>query len=935
MPFRPDLLPLQTVPEPLEPLDVILPSGLRLVIDEADGPPVVGISSAWDAGSRSAQTAGEAEIAARMLQMRDRGGLQAWEELDRLGCSVRQEATLDLATFDNVCPTAAFELALEHELGRLSDPLQGLDDDAFARAQRVVLLQQRRAAESPAGAAREAMLTAMLPADHAYLPVVTPASVEDVDFAGVKRFVEERYLPRRATLAISGDVDRAHVLRRIFETLPPQAIHPKLDSLTLEEVVLDGMTEAVPWPLGPDGEPIGVRKSDARTSWSKGEPPDPVSTDRVTVMAAVDRPHAIVAWALPGGFRSNDLAMRKLADLLDFYVFDELDRGLYSARCTVEPGLESSFLVCNLACNRGGSSDAAVGAMFRTLTRDWADTVGTEVMRTIRFDRLRATVSYHEDRADWSDVRKGRAATMARSAHLRGDWDGWGVDRAEVATFRGKGSRLLLEDYIKKGRAVVVQLEPMTDEERALSQSPLPPLASVGSARPAAEAASIAAASDTTWLDDLVVDTLDNGVRLIAGRTEAPIQATSLQFPLGDDPADRFRLNFYLDFQTEGYGRDWAGYQRIEEADGGLMFALSGPDGYFEQGLWRARDELESFRMFGELEGDRYVWAGFGPGRVASRWLAQTLSPGDPMTPDFDPLQINTLGKITPIQMNDYADMYLHPTNLTVVTFRQMKPEVTAERVAHYFEGWKGNQRKSVPPARAPAASPVAIETLGLFDDPTRASARVEVGCDLGAHDAGFYQTQALFEAASDRLFDGLPDSGLGLYAGGGVTRSANGQTRLILRADLRPEQVDEGISLLWGAMDRVALGAVSDGEASAAAFEVAASLPLRQQSPADRVAQLGWASNRSEDPLGFLRDAGEQLSRVDGARLAELSASCSTSRVTVVVGPAGNLREPLSNLDIAVEEVPWLDEAFRHAAKLDRAAYTQRKRQFDYKKPR
>lgn len=185
-----------------------LPSGLRVVIEQDLGSAVAGVVLTVDVGSVD-DPPGKHGMAHTLEHLAfrapDPGGRSMYARLVRLGAaSFNGETEIERTTYWAVGPRQTLDEMLAIVLGRLADPLAGMDDKLFAKESRVVAEEVHKR-EGASG--WEVMMPALLPPGHPHARAWAERdATPPLSLAEIRRFSEVFYRPERMTLVISGPV---------------------------------------------------------------------------------------------------------------------------------------------------------------------------------------------------------------------------------------------------------------------------------------------------------------------------------------------------------------------------------------------------------------------------------------------------------------------------------------------------------------------------------------------------------------------------------------------------------------------------------------------------------------------------------------------------------------------------------------------------------
>ena len=202
-----------------------LSNGLKLIVVERPGVPVVNLNLLVDAGYAADQgvAAGTARLTADMLDegTRTRSSLQLSEELQRLGATLGSGANLD----QSVVSLTALKENLDRSLALFADVVQNpaFPEADFQRrmAQQLASIQQERV--QPVGMALRVLPALFYGRGHAYGNPFsgsgTEASLRSITRDALMRFHQTWYRPNNATLVVVGATTLEEITPRLERLL--------------------------------------------------------------------------------------------------------------------------------------------------------------------------------------------------------------------------------------------------------------------------------------------------------------------------------------------------------------------------------------------------------------------------------------------------------------------------------------------------------------------------------------------------------------------------------------------------------------------------------------------------------------------------------------------------------------------------------------------
>jgi zinc protease len=245
--------------------DTTLPNGLRLVTDQAARVPLVSVVLAFSVGATQDPPGhgGLADLTLDLMAHRSKhvrdGELVA--QLDELATSWRYKCGSDFSYIAATIPPHALERVLWLFSDAMAFAADVMDQQQIDRT--VALRTNKRAQvdDVNAGLAFRLRHEAEFPEGHPYHHIWENADLTGIKVADVADFQKRHFVPRNATLAITGWVDRDAAVRLVtkyFASLPggtalrrPDAPEPRLTGETRIEVgaPLQSTSVSIAWPV--------------------------------------------------------------------------------------------------------------------------------------------------------------------------------------------------------------------------------------------------------------------------------------------------------------------------------------------------------------------------------------------------------------------------------------------------------------------------------------------------------------------------------------------------------------------------------------------------------------------------------------------------------------------------------------------------------------
>lgn len=207
-----------------------LPNGLNVILNEDRSDPIAAVAILYHVGSarESEGKTGFAHLFEHMMFQKSEnvGEDQLFKLIQEAGGDLNGGTGYDNTVYYEVIPKNALEMVLWLESDRLGYLENTVTKAAFANQQNVVQNEKRQSVDNaPYGHEDELILKTLYPKGHPYswdvigkMEDLTNATVDDV-----KAFHRKFYIPKNATLVISGDINKEDVkalIEKYFGEIP-------------------------------------------------------------------------------------------------------------------------------------------------------------------------------------------------------------------------------------------------------------------------------------------------------------------------------------------------------------------------------------------------------------------------------------------------------------------------------------------------------------------------------------------------------------------------------------------------------------------------------------------------------------------------------------------------------------------------------------------
>ncbi len=532
--------------------DFRMANGLRILVEEDHGSPLVGVFTCVGVGS-----AGDPEgreglahlVEHLMFRNKADGRNTMWDRIGASGIGTFNAFTnFDETLYYDVGSKDILDKMLQIEGGRLSSPLAGIDEAVFNVEREVVRNELRQRGETQVGPALPWLQELVFPKGSPWARPIggSHESLSAVTLADARAFVADKYKPSNMTMLIVGDVDLATIQQQLAMNLPSSLFQPTAAS--------------GPVPSRIPGE-------------AKAPPEPPAQTGLLKKRATVATPELYVAWSLPRGFGDDGVVQDFVrtaasASLQQAWLSDP---DIVSVGIEVVPGVEGSLMIARAVLRKAAHPEKSLAHLLDNVVLVWAgdaiEGVSSESMvsddRRFAFQRNAAVMGMTLEAENIA----ARGVERVLAAHFTGDPLVYGRRLKELAKVGPGQVAHFAEQYLKRERARAVLVEPLAAD--AKEQAP----AAVGLGGAVATENTTSAVgpsavlalgkSRTAGRNETVVrgsknradETWPNGLRVIVQRRHGlPVAVVEVAFPVGGASATPKGAAMLGDFLAEPHG---------------------------------------------------------------------------------------------------------------------------------------------------------------------------------------------------------------------------------------------------------------------------------------------------------------------------------------------------------------------------------------------
>jgi zinc protease len=857
----------------LPQVDLQLPSGLRVIIQEDHAVPLVTVAAIYGSGATADPRGAEglAHLVEHLTFRARDGGKSRIERLKRTGAvSFNASTGADTTTYHAVVHSDALEEALAVEISRLRQPLLDLTDDDLEVERRVVINEHHQR-QATAGTDARLVMAWMFPPEHPLAHLQGDASsLARLDLAQAREFVDRHYLPENCTLVISGDVQSARLAAELKDSpvaAPPASGRP------WSHRAPRAATAVVPSPvLRPD-------------SWVKSR-------------TAHGHRRMVISWSLPGVTAKNEAQL---------WLVEAVVGGLvarFDADVDVVQMADASILFVSVPLQAEEPVPEVRDLVLQVLTGGGINELSWKLVPRLR---RRASVNLMVRLSD----PLVSAQELMRHVAVTGRPDLQKDIIYELRLVGADAVAKLITSYVRAERAVTVLLEsdawqargtePVARdvEERVLARGAVEDLAGMGPE-------DVLRVAHAPGLGNQPRFELANGLEVVAvARKSEPLARIDLQLPGGsatDAPfADLAAATSSVSCEPEVPLADVGGRMRTAHDGFDSEISVVVPSENLVNGAANLADNV---RCRGLDWNVAQALAGIAKkrqklldveGDSALREFWWTLYRDHPF--GRSAVDLATLGPVVPELARSYVDAHFRPNRALAVV---VSPRTTAEISALMKERF-GRWQRRVGPPRPPSLTPMSPippqRTLGVYARPGHDQVSVIVGCRLGAAAEQEPALDVLEKVVDEQAWQ-LREQwgatyGLGVYVG-----RIPGSAHLIVQGMVETPKVGRVLSTLLGQLDTVATAGPDERTLTVARWEVARGFDLRFATGEGMSQGIRYAARQGWSAAEWDRYP-ERLAAVDAAQLQALMQSCARHEVIILRGDVPSIEAQLKGVGL------------------------------------
>jgi len=936
-PERPDM-GLQLDDYSLNTYDYCFASGLRVLLQEDHTQPIVSITEVIDKGS-DADPIGKEGIAHLVEHLwfrsfEEEGQPKVWDMLDEMGTQLNAFTSADVTTYMTITPSSSLADVLRLEGRRLmgAEVVNGVVEQDVSIETEVVRNELRMRTENTAGMGFHYVYGKLYPETHPYhrLTIGTHDTLDTITLEDVRQFVDENYRPENATLMIVGDFTADQIGPMLQESFP---------------------TELLRGDAPEDAPLVDQSYCQSRVSPEMVEPPEPVDREISYHTAGVEKRTAIIAWALPGGYRPEAPLMSITANMLTTAVatylnpdFDPMTDSLDSLN-NVGCGLNAEEHASTVTCfiEMSGSADAedviekAVDGLYQMWNinnRYWQRYVFADAKNQQMAGIFRSV-------EEVASLFSARATESALFTHFTGNGQYFGTNFEWLRGVDEGQAAQLAERYLNRDRYVAVVLEPYGEDDITIDSSDASyvgrPFEGTNNTIIDLESvdqellASLTMVPDLENLEDY---TLENGMRIIMlPYGTAPVARAYMTFEGGDLHEPQMGLETftmqYTDFYPSGDGNAplrLAGTWLSGFGQTSVGLGIEGSSANMESQLYLLRARLDGLDVRVSAKGDFLEGLQNSVNRnrrYPEYWEAvitdHRMFPGHPLSQALDEQYIEALGELGKDDVEDWLKAVYRPDNATLYVVGRFEGEATMGLVETYFGDWAVEAPTTHQITELQPPSELPGRQVLIFNKDLVSQTNVSLACMVEPRSEENVQTHAVLGSVlSEMAWNALREqSGVTYGAGSGV--SVRGETTATLRFNslVQNDAAALAVSTFLDLPRQIQTGEFDQTLIPLMQVSRARQYVIGQQTTAQ---MMGRLSSVADSGYGwdYFTDFSARLAGVDLASLQAEMENCVGHEIVTLLGPSDVIAPHLEAAGIEYEIFDFKAETDRIWAERD-----------------
>jgi zinc protease len=889
----------------LSQMDFPLKSGMRVLVQEDHGAPVVAVAVTFRVGSTEDPQGKEglAHFVEHLAFRTKFDGQAIWDRIRQMGAQGFNATTSwDFTNYYTTVSKDYLEDLLQQEVWKIRHITEGVTPEVFAIEKEVVRNELRLRGETSVGSKAIGLVAeALYPVDHPMhrSTIGTHASLDAITLDDARAWVKQHYKPENCTIIVAGDVDPQQV-KKLIGTWPADVL------------------------FGPGG-PTGPAVPPAPLISERPVPPvpEPINRTMIREKGPVTSPSLMLAWSAPAGLRHNDALMEFVARRLDLALDEGInyseDDDLEGVGAGVLPQIHGSMFIINADLRPGADPERARTRILDALVQAWANEFGWAQTEFGRWGLSTSMLLQTEDLQGNAEA-LGFHLTATGSPHMFKD------RFEELAKVKPSDVNEIAFKYLKRERAVSLYIEPESDQAAKLAGG------GGGAAAPGAGGHEFGHTKIQTGLDlgpshilkiarspelaKLPRWKLDNGLEVISVKQgTAPVASIYVRLRGGDASTKPFGLASY----ASGFARRKCfNYGDLGAVGGGLsqstsathsQFGVSVLSGNLPNGMAVLSDTIGCLEVSEEVflnhdkilerRSKRYERIAKMADFVAGKRLMAELYPDHPFgVMGVDPMSLKS---VTYDDAQAFVRSHYRPSNAVAVVVGDVDPATTKELAGKYLTKWTGSGG-GVGAGLPAAPPPPAARKTFLVDRPKATQANVRIACRMADSTPELVPIFDVAESlASQRAWMVREELGASYGVGANVTMMPGGATHMTLGGTITTKFVGQSVQRLLAILADMEGNKLDEKYFLGQRWEVARAFQSHFTS-GGRLASAILAASEQGWPADVYDRYPERLAAATRQDVRDLMKNCVGHEIISIAGDAASIAPQLKAIGLKLE---------------------------------
>jgi zinc protease len=922
----------------LNTYDYCFASGLRVLLQEDHTQPIVSVTEVIDRGS-DADPVGKEGIAHLVEHLwfrsfEDENTPKVWDMLDEMGTQLNAFTSADVTAYMTITPSNSLRDVLQLEARRLmgAESVNGVVPQDVSIETEVVRNELRMRTENTAGMGFHYVYGKLYPEGHPYhrLTIGTHDSLDSITLEDVQQFTEDNYRPENATLMVVGD-------------FTPEEIGPMLQEAFPIELLRGDVPEDAPL--------VDQSYCQARVAPEIIEPPEPVDREISYHRAGVEKRTAIIAWALPGGYRPEEPLMSITANMLTTAVatylnpdFDPMTDSLDSLNnvgCGLNAEEHASTVTCFIEMADSADAEDVIEKAVDGLYQMW--NINNRYWQRYVFSdaKNQQMAGIFRSVEEVASLFSARATSSALFTHFTGNGQYFGTNFEWLRGVDEGQAAQLAERYLNRDRYVAVVLEPYGEDDITIDSSdasyvgrPFEGTNNTMIDLDSVDQELLASLTMVPNLEELQDYTIENGMRVIMlPYGTAPVARAYMTFEGGDlhEPQlglETFSLQF-TDFYPAGDGNAplrLAGAWLGGFGPTSVGLGIEGSSANIESQLYLLRARLQGLDVRVSAKGDFFdsLQSSVNRNRRYPEYWESVITdrrmfPEHPLSQTIDEQYIEAMGSFGRADIEDWLNAVYRPENATLYIIGRFDGVATQALVDTYFADWAVEAPLTHQLTELESPTTLPERQVIIFNKNLVSQTNVSLSCMVEPRSEENVQTHAVLGSVlSEMAWNALREqSGVTYGAGSGV--GVKGETTATLRFNslVQNDAAALAVSTFLDLPRQIQTGEFDQSLIPLMQVSTARQYVIGQQTTAQMMGRLAAVAD-SGYGWDYFTDFPARLAAVDLEALQGEMDRCVGHEIVTLLGPSDVIGPHLENAGIEYEVFDYEAETDRLWAERD-----------------